>query len=547
MHQSLEPPLRVMSLHALLYCERLFYLEEVEEIRVADERVYAGRRLHEEIASPEDGAWETLMLESERLGLRGKCDVLKRRDGRFIPYEHKRGRSFTVDGKSACWPSDRIQTLAYAMLLKEETGQSIPEARVHYHADNVTVKLSVDETGVRDVMAAIERAKELRLDLNRPPVTKNDRLCLKCSLAPVCLPEEERLASLVDWSPVRLFPVDRDRQTLHVIEHGMQVGRSSEAIVVSLGKEKRQNVPIHDLGEVVLHGFSQITTQAVRLCMDNDVGVHWITSGGRYMASLTTPAGKVQRRIRQYEALRDSSFKLRLAKLLAVSKMSAQLRFVLRATRGDSDKREKIKSQANVIREALRGLANASNVDELRGYEGIAGAAYFAAFPCLILDEMKPDLDFSERNRRPPKDRVNALLGFGYALLQTKVMQAILNVGLEPSFGFYHTPRSAAYPLVLDMMELFRVALWDMPLIASINRKQWNPTTDFEIAKEHVWLSEEGRKKAIRIFEERLNDTWKHPVLDYSLTYLRLVELEVRLLEKEWSGQGGLFAKMRLR
>src|SRR5436309_634584 len=89
--------LRVQSLHALLYCERLFYLEEVECIRLADAAVFAGRRLHVEIEREEEGEWHSLTLQSERLGLRGKVDCLRRRDGSLIPYEHKRGRAASLD------------------------------------------------------------------------------------------------------------------------------------------------------------------------------------------------------------------------------------------------------------------------------------------------------------------------------------------------------------------------------------------------------------------------------------------------------------------
>src|SRR3954454_8749077 len=86
------PPMRVMALHALLYCERLFYLEEVEEIRVADAAVYAGRELHDSLAADEGGAWEEVDLASTSHGIFGKVDCLKRRDGALVPYEHKRGR-----------------------------------------------------------------------------------------------------------------------------------------------------------------------------------------------------------------------------------------------------------------------------------------------------------------------------------------------------------------------------------------------------------------------------------------------------------------------
>ena len=96
-------------------------------------------------------------------------------------------------------------------------------------------------------------------------------------------------------------------------------------------------------------------------------------------------------------------------------------------------------------------------------------------------------------------------------------------------------------------MELFRVPLWDMPLIAACNRRQWSLADDFTIARDHVWLSDQGRRKAIELYERRLLDSWRHPVLDYSLSYARTIELEVRLLEKEWTGSPGLFARSRLR
>jgi CRISPR-associated protein Cas1 len=131
--------------------------------------------------------------------------------------------------------------------------------------------------------------------------------------------------------------------------------------------------------------------------------------------------------------------------------------------------------------------------------------------------------------------------------VHTAVTRAVLAAGLEPSLGFFHTPRSAAHPLVLDLMELFRVPLWDMVLIGSLNRNQLDPDADFVATKTKVWLSDSGRKKAIGLFEARLDETWKHPVVGYSLSYSRTIELEARLLEKEWTGEPGLFARMRLR
>ena len=121
------------------------------------------------------------------------------------------------------------------------------------------------------------------------------------------------------------------------------------------------------------------------------------------------------------------------------------------------------------------------------------------------------------------------------------------SVGLEPAFGFYHQPRSQAAPLALDLMEIFRVPLVDMIIVSSINRNQWDIQLDFNIRGKQVWLSETGKRKFVELYENRKQQTWKHPATGYSLTYRRLLELEVRLLEKEWMGEGGLFGQLIVR
>ena len=541
-----EPLIRVMALHALAYCERLFYLEEVEEIRIADAAVYAGRRLHEELAADE-GETVSLVLESETLGLKGKVDCLRRRDGQMIPYEHKRGRAAKGEQGPEPWPSDRLQVCAYALLVEAHIGSPIQEARIRYHADNVTVRVPVDDAAREEVRKAVARARELSKSVDRPPVTNNERLCLRCSLAPVCLPEEERLASDPEWKPIRLFPRDHERQALHVTEPGARVSRSGNTLVVQAPERERRVFPVHEVGEIVLHGHAQVTTQVIHLCAQQEIGLHWITGGGRYIAGLAAGTSPVQRRIRQYEALRDPGLAFRLAKRLALTRGASQLRFLLRASQGMDRLATGVQQAVDGIRAALAAMSHAEGIDELRGHEGEAGRAYFSGLPGILRSDLDSRLTCTGRTRRPPQDCFNALLSFGYSLLHRDVLQAILAVGLEPAFGFYHQPRSAAHPLALDMMEEFRVPMWDMPVVASLNRLQWDPDKDFTRAGPQVWLSDVGRKKAIEIYERRKEDEWKHPVTGYALSYARLIELEVRLLEKEWTGQPGLFARLRLR
>lgn len=533
---------RVMALHALTYCERLFYLEEVEEIRVADQAVYAGRTLHVELEEGDGASWTELDLASEDLGLVGKVDAVRRRDGPLVPYEHKRGHS----ARGRAWESDRIQVGAYAMLIEASLNEPVPEGRVRYHGDNKTIRVPVDE-GLRSaVRAAIDRANKLRASLDRPPVAANEHLCVRCSLAPVCLPEEERKADDDSYDAIRLFPARRERLTVHVVGHGARVGRSGAALKLKPDEGDEVEWPSEQVGELVLQGYAQISTQAVALCSEKGIGLSWMTMGGNVIGTFAPGVGAVQRRLRQYEALRQEENRLELARRLVLARASGQLAFLLRATRG-GERSDGLKAAVACMKNALRRANSAADADTLRGHEGDAAKAYFSMLSGLLTSEVPDELRYTSRTRRPPRDRFNALLSYGYGLLMRQVLQSIVAVGLEPAFGFYHTPRSAAYPLALDVMELFRVPLWDVVVVGSLNRRQWDPAQDFAVTPAKVWLSESGRKKAISLFETRLQEVWRHPVVGYSLDYARLIELEIRLLEKEWNGQRGLFARFRPR
>ncbi len=538
-----------MALRALYYCERLFYLEEVEGIYVANDHVYAGRTLHEEVVALDDETPERRSVEvsSQYWGLYGKVDAVRRRDGKWVVYEHKKGRCYRdQNNKPQPWPSDRIQAIAYAVLLEETLGEPVPQARIRYHADNVTAFVTIDEEAKNELRQALQRAFRLRRSCQRPPVTENERLCPHCSLNVVCLPEEERLRTHSTTSPPRLFPGHRDRETIHIVTPRANVGRSGDSLIVRTEEEKTK-IPIHQVDSLVLHGFVQISTQALHLCASKEIPVFWISAGGKFIAGLTSSPGRVQQRIRQYQALTDPQTQLRLSRKLVLAKIETQLRYLLRATRKEPDLRNHVDQHIQRIRECLNKATSAPSIDSLRGLEGMAAKAYFASLPFLLKGKTADEFRPNGRNKRPPKDRFNCLLGFGYALLQSLVLRSILAVGLEPALGFYHRPRSSAHPLVLDLMELFRTSIWEIPLLGSINRCYWDPQEDFQITKEHVWLSDSGRKKAITLFEQRLQESYFHPYLSRSLSYARIVELEVRLLEKEWTGCPDVFATMRIR
>jgi CRISPR-associated protein Cas1 len=543
-----QDTVRVSALHALAYCPRLFYLEEVEELYTQDAAVFAGRRLHAELEKQEDEDWEELFLESEELGLRGRVDALRTRDGQTIPYEHKRGRCHRGEkNQPQAWESDKLQILAYAYLIESAWGIPISEGRIRYHADNVLVHVPLTDEGRAAVRKAIQQARTLRTSTHRPPVTDNERMCARCSLAPVCLPEEARLAHNREWQPMRLFPQDDERLVVHILEPGTAVGRTGEQLKLTRRNQRPETIPVEQVGQLVFHSFSQISTQALHFCVSRGIGVHFISGGGRYIGSFDTRQGSIQRRIRQYSALSNADTCLELARKLVTCRGQGQRKFLMRGTRGTKVVSAKLNKAIAQMKAVLKQVPKAQSLESLLGLEGNLAALYFGALPCLIVEGVPPELRFEHRNRRPPKDRFNALLSFGYALLIKDVMNAILTVGLEPALGFYHQPRTQAPPLALDLMEVFRVPLVDMLVMASINKGQWDIKADFEIRGVQVWLSDMGRRKLVSLYERRKEESWKHPVTGYSLTYRRLLELEVRLLEKEWMGEGGLFGQLVVR
>ncbi len=538
-------PLRVQALHALLYCERLFFLEEVEEVRVADAAMFAGRRLHLEL---DEGERLSLELGSEALGLMGKVDALRRKDGVLVVTEQKRGRPASGPNGFEAWETDRVQVAAYGLLVEEAFPGEPIECRVRYHQPAASIVVALDTAMRAQVQAASDRARLLRDAGERPPVTTEERRCTRCSLAPVCLPHEERG---LEAAP-RLFPEDDVRQVLHVTTPGARVGRSRQELRVSVEDQEDVKLGVKGVSAVVLHGNVQISAQALAMCVDESIGVHWFTGGGQFVGGLATQSGSIHRRLRQFEALRDAGTRLSLARRLVAAKVEGQLRFVLRASRERPEAREKLGAQVRDLRSVLRKVHHAASVESLLGLEGAAAVRYFACFSELLISSVPAELQWTKRSRHPPLDRLNALLSFFYGLVHREVEAGLMAVGLDTAFGFYHRPRGSAGPLGLDVMELFRVPLADMPVIASVNRATWDIEADFDVATRagvvtRVWLSNAGRKKALQIYERRRHETWKHNVLGYSLSYARLVELEARLLEKEWTGKSGLFATFRLR
>nr|WP_129580886.1 MULTISPECIES: type I-MYXAN CRISPR-associated endonuclease Cas1 [Sorangium] len=329
---------------------------------------------------------------------------------------------------------------------------------------------------------------------------------------------------------------------LYPVEHKRgqpRRGRSADAFEVTEREGERTRIGAREVSDIVVHGHAQITTQALRLCAAEEIAVHFVGAGGVHIGVFSGGSSGVQRRIRQFRGLTDDTFAIGLAWRLVMAKIEMQLRHVLRASSKDDSLGAAIEEPIDILRGSLRRGADRLS---LMGQEGNAARGYFSALAVLVHPDAGDALRPRGRSRRPPEDRFNALLSFGYTLLYRDVLGAILRVELGPGFGVLHQPRSAAFPLALDLTELFRVPVVDMAVLGAVNRRTFDAERDFAITGRQVWLSDVGRRAFIEVYERRKHEEYRHDVLGFSLSYARMMELEVRLMEKEWSGEPGLLA-----
>lgn len=179
-------------------------------------------------------------------------------------------------------------------------------------------------------------------------------------------------------------------------------------------------VPVRTVSALIAHGAVQVSAQALGLCVHNAIGVQWFTAGGRYLGGLGGGGGNVHRRLRQDEALRQEQVCLALARRLVLAKVDGQLRFLLRASRGEPEARSDVAVALRDLRALLPKCLQADSLDSLRGVEGAAAARYFGALPSLLGEDVDARLRFDGRNRRPPRDRFNAVLGVLYNLVHRR-------------------------------------------------------------------------------------------------------------------------------
>lgn len=339
----------------------------------------------------------------------------------------------------------------------------------------------------------------------------------------------------------------------YVRVQGATIRLEDERLVVTKDRKTIDYIPLHRLDQLIVMGDVQLTTQALMHLLKSDVDVVFMTRGGRVFR----PGGESNRaelRLRQYQMMNDPAANLALAKRIVYGKLANQLALLQRAitapvasagppfTLVPKNKRSEQIVDARAYGTAVRGIhemlaqsVNATDADSLRGYEGKAGAWYWPAFKLFLSN----DMGFAQRVYFPPSDPINALLSFGYALLQKDVMAAVRLGGLDPYLGFFHTVQYNRPSVALDLMEEFRPVVVDPVVIRLVN---------LGVIKEHDFKRGEGNerpismtddavKRVIEAYEERASSVTKYPSLIEPITYRRCIELQMRQLVRVIKGE----------
>ncbi|MEN8260884.1 MAG: type I-C CRISPR-associated endonuclease Cas1c [Pseudomonadota bacterium] len=328
--------------------------------------------------------------------------------------------------------------------------------------------------------------------------------------------------------------------TLYVMTPDAYVHLENNTVRVDVEREKRLQVPLHHLGGIVCFGNILISPALMHRCADGGVALVLLDRNGRFKARLEGPvSGNILLRQAHHQQAGEIDFALDAARAMVAGKLKNARQVILRGAREAADDSDSanLSRTADSLGSAIRRLTEASDLDSVRGIEGEAARNYFETVPCLIRRESRDVFNMNNgRTRRPPRDRLNALLSFFYSMLMNDCRSAVEAVGLDPQLGFLHAVRPGRAALALDLMEEFRSVVADRLALTLINRGQVRPEDFDERTGGAVMLSESGRRAAVMAYQERKQEELMHPLLETKVKVGLLPFLQARLLARTVRG-----------
>ncbi|HEX8011677.1 MAG TPA: CRISPR-associated endonuclease Cas1 [Casimicrobiaceae bacterium] len=557
-------PVRMVNEH--VYCPRLAYLEWVQGEFAHSADTVDGALKHRRVDKQSGTLPEapeadekiharSVALSSARLGITAKVDLVEGEGNAVTPVDYKRGSRPHVP--AGAYEPERVQLCAQGLLLREH-GFECDSGIVYFAGSRERVRVVFDEELIEKTLSAVSSLRGIAQAAHIPPPLEDSPKCPRCSLVGICLPDEVRFLNRASPEPRPLFPAIQDALPLYVQSPRAFVRKDGDVFVIEVEKEKQGEARIREVSQLAVFGSTLVSAAALHECFSRDIPVSWHTYGGWFVGhTVGTGHHNVETRTFQYQASFDARRCLHLARGWVAAKIANSRTLLRRNWRGAaefenddetfgtlegaeaaSDEGRAPADLLRALREDAMHALKAGSMEALLGIEGAAASRYFQHFSAMLRSDVDPSMafDFMGRNRRPPRDPVNALLSFAYAMLTREWTIALSATGLDPYRGFYHQPRFARPALALDMMEPFRPLVADSVVLMAINNGEVRPS-DFVRAAGSCNLTESGRKRFLAAFERRLQQEVTHPIFKYRLSCRRLLEVQARLLIRHLAGE----------
>ncbi|MGZ5443255.1 MAG: CRISPR-associated endonuclease Cas4g/Cas1g [Thermoanaerobaculia bacterium] len=518
-------------LNEFAYCPRLAYLEWSQGEWEESADTVDGSRVHRRVDTPEGPRAKfhhrSVALSSERLGLTAVVDLIETDGKRVRPIDYKRGKKPQVAG--GAWEPEKVQLCAQGLLLREQ-GYDCHEGVLYFAGSRERVRVRFTEGLVERTLELLARMLEILRGGEIPAPLEDSPKCPRCSLVSICLPDEVNF--LRNGGKVRPIGVtDRGTHPLVVQEPGSYVRLCGSRLRVMKDDAEIASVPLIALSQLVLMGGAHASSAVFRECLRAGVNILHM-SGGAWLNGVTTGAThkNIELRAEQFAAARDESRRLTISRPLVAAKIQ-NARVLLRRN-GEAEERD-----LEILRGFAETASRAHTLEELLGIEGSAARLYWSRFSTMLKgEEARRAFEMAGRNRRPPRDPVNALLSLAYALLTKDWVAALHGVGMDPLMGFYHRTRYGKPALALDMMEPFRPVIADSVVCGAINNGEVRDS-DFFTREGGVFLAPAARARFVEAYERRMATEIAHPTFGYKCTYRRIFELEARLLGRHLLGE----------
>jgi len=538
-------------LNEFAYCPRLAYLEWVQGDFADSADTVEGRHQHRRVDKesgdlpPADRMPEehdilharSVLLSAPRVGLIARIDLIESQDGKVTPIDYKRGEA--PDVPEGAWEPERVQVCAQGLILAEN-GYACDEGVIYFVASRKRVPVPfTDELKARTLCLLADMRKALAVPEVPAPLVDSPK-CPRCSLCGICLPDEINLLRIPSSDrtpapePRRLVAARDDALPLYVQASGARVGKSGEEFVVFPREGPKQTARLGQTSQVLLFGQVQISTQAIEAALGRGIPICYFSFGGWFYGMTTGLLHKnVELRRLQFRAAESPAASLRLARAFVAAKIRNCRTFMRRNA-------EDVPLQTiDMLRRLAEEAEGCDSTESLLGLEGTAARVYFENFPRLLKrpdDDGNLAFDFAGRNRRPPRDPVNALLSLAYSLLAKDLTIMVQAVGFDPFLGFYHRPRYGRPALALDLMEEFRPLVADSVVLNAVNTGVVQ-RGDFVGRGGAVSLSDAGRGRFLGVYERRMDELVTHPVFGYRISYRRVLEVQARLLARFLGGE----------